>query len=155
MDFSYAVMKHYASSDFLTRCCCSVTQSCLAICNPMDCSTPGFPIIHHLQELAQTHIHWVGDAIQPSHSLTFLNPPAFNLSQQRFFWKIFSVSGNESVLRWPKVGASASASVLPKNIQNFFPLGLTGLFSLQSNRLSRVFSTPQTKCKPTTSELCS
>ena len=96
------MMKHYASLDFLTRCCCSVAQSCLAICNRMDCSTPGFPVIHHLQDLAQTHVHQVSDAIQPSHSLSSLNPPAFNLSQQRFFERFFSVSSNESALRWPK-----------------------------------------------------
>ena len=61
----------------------------------------------------------------------------------------FLISGGQSI------GASASASVLPMNIQDSFPLGLTGLISLQPNRLSWVFSAPQTKCKPTTSELCS
>ena len=45
---------------------CSVALSCLTLCDPMDCSTPGFPVLHHLPELAQTHVHWVGDAIQPS-----------------------------------------------------------------------------------------
>ena len=50
-------------------CCCSVAQLCLTLCNPMDCSMPGFPVLHHLPELAQTHVHWVGDAIQPSHPL--------------------------------------------------------------------------------------
>ena len=50
-------------------CCCSVTQSCPTLYNPMDCSTPGFLILHHPLELAQTHIHWVRDAIQPSHSV--------------------------------------------------------------------------------------
>ena len=58
----------------------SVTQSCLTLCNPMDCSTPGFPVHHQLPELAQTHVHTVGDAIQPSHSLSSPSP-AFNLSQ--------------------------------------------------------------------------
>ena len=47
--------------------CCSVTKSCLTLCDPMDCNTPGFPVIHYLPKLAQTHIHWVGDAIQQSH----------------------------------------------------------------------------------------
>ena len=59
----------------------SVAQSCLTLCDPMDCSTPGFPVHHQLPELAQTHVHWVGDAIQPSHPLSSPSPPAFNLSQ--------------------------------------------------------------------------
>ena len=53
----------------LHSCCCSVTQSCLTLCNPMDWSTPGFSVLHCLPELAQTHVHWVGDAIQPSQPL--------------------------------------------------------------------------------------
>ena len=61
----------------------SVTQSCLTLCNSMDCSTPGLPVHHQLSELAQTHVHQVGDAIQPSHPLSSLSPPVFNLSQHR------------------------------------------------------------------------
>ena len=61
----------------------SVTQSCLTLCNPMDCRTPGFPVHHQLPGLAQTHIHRVGDAIQPSHPLLSPSPPAFNLSQHQ------------------------------------------------------------------------
>ena len=60
--------------------CCSVTQSCLALCERMDWSTPGFPVHHQLPELAQTHVHWVSDAIQRSHPLSSPSPPAFNLS---------------------------------------------------------------------------
>ena len=59
----------------------SVTQSCPTLCKPMDCSTPGFPVLYQLPELTQTHVHWVGDAIQPSHSLSSLSPPTLNLSQ--------------------------------------------------------------------------
>ena len=59
----------------------SIAQSCLTLCNPMDCSTPGFPVHHQLRELAQTHVRQVGDAIQPSHPLSSPSPPAFNLSQ--------------------------------------------------------------------------
>ena len=68
--------------------CCSVAQSCLTLCDPMDCSTPGFPVHHQLPELAETHIHWAGDAIQPSHPLLSSSPPAFNLSQHQglFQW---------------------------------------------------------------------
>ena len=58
----------------------SVTQSCLTLCNPTDCSTPGFPVLHHLREFVQTHVDWVSDAIQPSHPL-LSHPPAFDLFQ--------------------------------------------------------------------------
>ena len=61
----------------------SVTQFCLTLCNPMDCSTPGFPVHHQLMELAQTHAHQVSDAIQPSHPLSSPSPPAFSLSQHQ------------------------------------------------------------------------
>ena len=66
----------------------SVAQSCLTLCDPMNCSTPGFPVHHQLPELIQTHVHRVGDAIQPSHSLSSPSPPAFNLSQHQdlFQW---------------------------------------------------------------------
>ena len=63
--------------------CCSVAQSCLTLCDPMDCSTPGFPVLHHLLELAQTHVCWVSDAIQPSCPLSSLSPPVFSLSQHQ------------------------------------------------------------------------
>ena len=52
---------------FITNNCCSVTKLCLTLCSLMDCSMPGFPVLHHLLEFAQTHVHWVGDAIQPSY----------------------------------------------------------------------------------------
>ena len=67
---------------------CSVTQSCPALCNPMDCSKLGFPVHHQLPELAQTHVHWVGDTIKPSHLLPSPSPPAFYLSQHQglFQW---------------------------------------------------------------------
>ena len=61
----------------------SVTQLCLTLCDTMDFSTPGFPVHHQLPELAQTHVHRVGDAIQPSHPLLSTSPPAFNLSQHQ------------------------------------------------------------------------
>ena len=95
----------------------------------MDWSTPDFPVLHHLPEFAQTHVHQIGDAIQSFHPLLSLSPPAFSLSSIRVF-------SNEPVLciRWPVIGASAS--VLPMNIQGLLPLTLTGLISLQSNGLS-------------------
>ena len=65
----------------------SVAQSCPDPLHPMDCSTPGLPVHHWLPELAQTHVHWVGDAIQPSHPLSAPSPPAFNLSQHQGLFK--------------------------------------------------------------------
>ena len=64
--------------------CCSVAQLGPTLCNSTDCSMPGFPV-HHLPELAQTHVHWVSIGIQPSHSLSSLSPLAFNLSQHPSF----------------------------------------------------------------------
>ena len=66
----------------------SVTQSCLTLCDPTDCSTPGLPVHHQLPECTQSHVHWVSDAIQPSHPLSSPFPPAFNLSQHQdlFQW---------------------------------------------------------------------
>ena len=61
----------------------SVTQLCLTFCDPTDCSTPGLPVHHQLPEFTQTHVHWVGDAIQPSHPLSSPSPPTFNLSQHQ------------------------------------------------------------------------
>ena len=68
--------------------CCSVTQSWPTLCDAMDSSMPGLPVLHHLLEFAQTHVHWVSDAIQPSQPLSSPSPPAFNLSQHQglFQW---------------------------------------------------------------------
>ena len=123
------------SQDSITSCkqYGSVAQSCPTLCDPMNCSTPDFSVLHHLLELAQTHAYWVGDAIQPSRPLSSPSPSAFNLSQhQLFLMSQFFSSGGQSI--------GASASVLPMNIQDGFPLGLTGLISLLSKGLSRVFS---------------
>ena len=75
----------------------SVAQSCLTLCNPMDCSTPGLPVPHQLPEFTQTHVHRVCDAIQPSHPLSSPSPPAFSLSRHQGL-------SSESALRirWPK-----------------------------------------------------
>ena len=100
----------------------------------MDCSMPGFSAHHKLPELAQTHVHRASDAIQPSHPLSSPFPPDFNLSQHYFPRSQFFTSGG------PGIGVSASASVLPINIQGWFPLGLSGLIFLQFKGLSRVFS---------------
>ena len=94
----------------------------------MDCSMPGFPVHHQIPELAQTHVHRVGDAIQPSHPLLSPSPPAFNLSQHQslFQWVNSLAWGGQSI------GISASASVLPMNTQDWSPLQWTGWISLQS-----------------------
>ena len=70
----------------------SVTQSCLTLCNPMDCSMPGLPVHHQLLKFTQTHVHWVSDAIQPSHPLLSPSPPALNLSQHQGLVKWVSSS---------------------------------------------------------------
>ena len=70
----------------------SLTQACLTHCDPMDCSMPGLPVLHQLPELAQTHVHQVTDAIQPSHPLSSPSSPAFSLSQhQGLFQRISSL----------------------------------------------------------------
>ena len=109
------------------------SQSLVRLCNPMNCSTPGSSVFHYLLEFAQTHAHWVGDAIQPSHPLLPPSLPALNLSQHQGLFQWVDSSAGQSIV------ASASASVLPVNIQGWFPLGLTGLISLVSKRLSRIF----------------
>ena len=110
----------------------SVFQSCPTLCNPMDCSSPGLPIHHQLPEFTETHVHWVGDTIQPSHPLSSPSPLAFNISQHQGL-------SSESALRirWPKYW-SFSFSISPAmNSQDRFPLGWTGCISLQSKRLSQ------------------
>ena len=110
--------------------CCSVSHSRLTLCDPMDCSTPGFPVPHHLSEFAQTHVPWVSDAIQ----YLILCHPLLFLPSMFLGIRVFS---NESVhpIKQAKYWVSASASVLPMNIQDWFPLGYTGLISLQSKGL--------------------
>ena len=162
----------------------------------MDCSMPGFLVHPQLPELAQTHGHWVGDAIQPFHPLSSTSPPAFKLSQHQglFQWgdsshqvaKVLELYLQHQSFQWifktdflydwlvgspcsprdsqesspnfttvqkrhfftsggQSIGVSASAFVLPMNIQDWFPLGWTGLISLQSKGLPRVFSNTQFK----------
>ena len=88
----------------------SVAQSCPTLCDPMNRSTSGLPVHHQLPESTQTHVHWVGDAIQPSHPLSSPSPPAFNLSKHQGL-------SNESALciRWPKCW-SFRFSISPSNV---------------------------------------
>ena len=118
---------------------CRVTsvdaQLCPTLWDCMDCSTSGFPALHYLLELAQIHVHWVGDAIHPSHlcRLLLLLPSIFPSI------RVFS---NESAvcIRWPKYWSFSITSVLPMNTQDWSPLEWTGWISLQSRGFSRVFS---------------
>ena len=127
---------------FCSHCCCySVTQLCPTPWDSMDYSTPGFPVLHYFPDPAQTHVHWVSDVIQSSCPLSSPSPPVFNLSQHQSLLQWVNSSPSEGQI----IGALASASslassVLPMNIQGWFPLGLTGLISLQSKWLLRAFS---------------
>ena len=115
----------------------SVTQSCPILCDPMYCSMPGFPVHHQLLELGHTHVHRVGDAIQPSHPLSSPSPAAIRLSQHQglFQW----VSSSHQVAKILEFQLQ-HPSVLPMNTQDWSPLGWTGWNSFQSKGLSRVFS---------------
>ena len=116
--------------------CCSVAKSCPVLWDPVDYSTPGFLVLYYLLEFAQTHVYCVSDAIQPSHPLSSPSSPclqSFPASGSFLMSQLFT-SGGQSI------GASTSTSVLLMNIQDWFPLGLTGLISLPSKGLSRVFS---------------
>ena len=89
MGYSPWGRKESDMTEWLTHfCCCWVAQSCLNLWDPMDCSTPGFPVLYYLLEFAQTHVHWVSDAIQPSHPLLSPSPHALNLSHHQgpFQW---------------------------------------------------------------------
>ena len=113
----------------------SVTQSCPTLWDPMNCSTPGLPVHHQFLEFTQTHVHRVGDAIQPSHPVIPFSscPQSVSASESFPMSQLFAWGGQST-------GVSALASVLPKNIQEWSPLEWTGWMSLQSKGLSRVFS---------------
>ena len=105
-----------------------VQSSCLILCDPMDYSISGFPVLNHLPEFAQTHVHWVGDDIQPSHPLSSPSPPAFNLSQhQSFPMSLLFSSGGQS-------------SISPSSEYSGLISRLISLISLLSKGHSRVFS---------------
>ena len=105
----------------------SVTQSCPTLCDPMNCSMPGLPVHHQLPEFTQTHAHWVDDVIQPSHPLLSPSPPAFNLSQHEglFQW----VSSEHQVAKVLELQLQHQS--FQWTLRTIFPLGWTGLISLQ------------------------
>ena len=90
-------------------CCCSVAKSCPTLCDPMGCSMPVFSVLHSLLEIAQTYVHWVSDAIQPSHPLSSPSPPAFNFSQNQGLFQWLRL-----LIRWPKY-SSFSFNISPSN----------------------------------------
>ena len=118
----------------------SVAQSCPTLCDPMNHSTPGRPVHHQLLEFTQTHVHRVGDAIQPSHPLSSPSPPAPSPSQHQSFpmSQLFTWGGQS-------IGVAASASVLPMNTRDWSPLGWTGWISLRAWDSQESSPTPQFK----------
>ena len=117
------------------HCYYLVAKSCLTFCDTMNCSMPGFPVLHCLPEFAQTFVHWIGNAIQPITSIIPLSscPQSFPTSWSFPMSWLFA-SGGQSIRD------SALAIVLPMNIQDWFSWGLSVLISLQSKGLSRIFS---------------
>ena len=112
-------MRWYDSFLWHTCCCCLVPKSCPTLCDPIDCITPGFPVLHHqVPEITQSHVHWVSDAIKPSHPLSSPSPPAFNLSQQQVF-------SNESVLH------SGGQSIWSFSFSNSPPIEYSRLISFR------------------------
>ena len=109
----------------------SVIQSCPTPCDPMNCNTTALAVHHQLPESTQTHVHRVGDAIQPSHPvIPFSSCPQSSPASGSFQMSQLFAWGGQSI------GVSASVSVFPMNIQDWFPLGWTGWISLQSKGLS-------------------
>ena len=113
--WGFYLMKH--SREYLIFS--SVGQSCPTFCDPRNCSTPGLPVHHQLPESAQTHVHRIDDAIQPSHPLSCPSPPVLTLSQHQGLFKW--VNSLHQVAK--VIGVSASSSVLPMNIQDWLSLG--------------------------------
>ena len=134
LEHEHRILGSKYSSHFVVVQLLSCDQLCPTLSSSMDCSMPGFPVLHYLPELAQTHVHWFGDAIQPSHPLTpFSSCPQCFPALGSFPVSQPFTSGGQSI------GASASALVLPMNTQGWFSLGLTGLISLLSKGCPRVF----------------
>ena len=112
--------------------CCSMAKSCPILCDPTDCSTLGFTVLHYLPEFAEIHVYWIDDAIQPSHPLSSPSPPALNLSQHQGLFQ--RVSSSHQVA---KILELQLHHQFPMTIQNWFPLEL---ISLLSKGFSRDFS---------------
>ena len=115
------------------NCCCSVTQSCLTLCDPIDCSTQGLTVPQHLPKFAQGHVHCITDAIQPSHPLMPSSPSALDVSQYQGLYQWVSCSQQMTKI----LEFQVAASVLPAIIQGWFPLRVTELIHLLSKGLAR------------------
>ena len=111
----------------------SVAQSCLNLCDLKDCSTPGLSVHHQLPEFTQTHLHWVSDAIQPSHPQSSPSPPTFNLSLHQGLFQSVSSS-------WHVAKVLEFQLQHPMNTQDWSPIGCSGWIFLQSEGLSKVLS---------------
>ena len=135
MSFFSSQLENIYSVQFI-----SVAQSCSTLCNPMNCSTPGLPVHHHLSEITQTHVHRVGDAIQLSHPLfpSSSCPQSLPASESFSMTQLFIWGGQST-------GVSALASCLPKNTQGWSPLEWTGWISLQPKGSQESSLTPQLK----------
>ena len=126
---------HFSMSEYYSTLCQFSRSVISDSLRPRGWSMPDVPVHHQLPEFTQTHVHWLSDTIHPSHPLSSPSLPTFNLSASgSFSMSQFFASGCQSI------GASTSPLALPKNIQDWFPLRLTGWISLQSKGLSRVFS---------------
>ena len=104
----------------------SVVQSCLTLCDPMGCSTPGFPVHYHLPELAQTHVHRVSDAIQPSHPLSSPSPPAFSLPQHQGVFQRVSSSHLVPWGLWPCSKRQINRRTTSRLLVTYVPPAFTG-----------------------------
>ena len=118
--------------------CYLVAKSCLTLCDHLDCITPGFPVLYHLPEFAQTHVHWVSDAISSSFTHFSSYPQSLPASGSFPVSQLFPSGGQ-------RIGASVLASVFPMNIQSWFPLGWTGWISLMPKDSQEPSPAPQFK----------
>ena len=147
LSLKYTFVVIYTSSQFYINivllqtsfnfCCCSLAKPCLALCNLMDCSTTVFPVFHYHPEFAQTHVHWVNYAIQPSHPLSLPSPPH---PPQSFPKSGFFSSELGLCIRWPKYWRF-SFSISPSNkYSGLISLRINWFDLLDVQRLWRVFS---------------
>ena len=133
--WSYSKGRREGIIPFCCIKCCLVSQSCLIPCNPVDCK--GLPVLHHLPDLAQTHVHWV--MVEWCHPTILFSVIPFSSSPWSFPASEYFPMSRLSTSDGQSIGNSTSASVLQMNIQGWFHLGFTGLISLLSKGLSRSF----------------
>ena len=98
---------------YSSYCCCSFSKSSLTLCDPMDCHTPGFPVLHNFPEFSQTQAHRVSDAIQPSHPLSPPSPPALNLSQHLVSHNLNYLMEISLVVQWLRIHLPVQGTWVP------------------------------------------